>query len=255
MNFGNMNAFNKAHNYNEVNTYGYATHKGVAGKSILLLGITFITVVLMIGYILQYGSLSLFTYLGANIATIVLTIIMSVSPRKAKFLSVPYAICEGLSIGTLVALVELAFPGYGIGYAGTALVVTIGIFFVCMVLYSIGIVKVGRGFYSFMICISIGLIFLSLVFTIVSIVSMFSGGINMFAYFYNTPLALLLCVLMCIIATLYVITSINHADSIVKYGSDKDMEWYAGFVIALNVIYLFLEVLRLILIIASRNRD
>ena len=55
------------------------------------------------------------------------------------------------------------------------------------------------------------------------------------------------------VATLYVIVSFDNATQIVDSGADKDYEWYASYAITLNVIYLFFEILRLILIILSNS--
>ena len=47
--------------------------------------------------------------------------------------------------------------------------------------------------------------------------------------------------------------SLDNAQVIVTAGVDKNYEWYASFGIVLNVIWLFWEVLRLVLIIFSRS--
>ena len=61
---------------------------------------------------------------------------------------------------------------------------------------------------------------------------------------------------MCIVATMYVIFSFSVADNLIEAGADKDMEWYAAYAITLNVVYLFIEILRLLLILFSRqSRD
>ena len=71
----------------------------------------------------------------------------------------------------------------------------------------------------------------------------------------STSVIILLTILPCGFASMYLIASIANADRMVKSGIDKDLEWFGAYAITLNVIYLFLEVLRLILILVSRNRD
>ena len=58
-----------------------------------------------------------------------------------------------------------------------------------------------------------------------------------------------------IISSIYVFITIQQTDDIVSSGINKVYEWYAAFGVTLSVIWLFLEVLELLLRIAIRNRD
>jgi uncharacterized YccA/Bax inhibitor family protein len=60
---------------------------------------------------------------------------------------------------------------------------------------------------------------------------------------------------MVLVASIYSVISLDSAHNIVKAGLDKNYEWYASFGIILNIIWLFYEVVRLLLIILSRSRD
>lgn len=255
MNFGNNFAFKQAENNYDGQVSNVATVEGIGKKTLLLLFITLITSLLMIGTILKNGFLPVFLYPIAIIFTTVVQIIMCFSPKKAKSLSIPYAISEGLTIGVICGVLEIALPDQGLVIASMALVITICVFIVGMILYTKGYITVGRKFYTFLICASIGISVAFLVMFITSMVSLFVGGTSFFAMFYSSPLYILLSVFMCLIASLYLIASLANADRMVKYGADVDMEWFGAYCITLNVIYLFLEVLRLILILVSRNRD
>ncbi len=255
MNFGNNFAFKQAEKCYEGDINNVATVEGIGKKTLLLLSITLITSLLMISIILRNGFLPLFLYPIAVIFTVVVQIIMCFSPRKAKSLSIPYAISEGLTIGVLCGILEVALPNQGLLIAGFALVITICVFIVGLILYTKGYIKVGRRFYTFLICASIGTFVAFILMFIMSLVTLFTGGPSLFEMFYSSPLYLLVSVFMCLIAALYLIASIANADRLVKYGVEKDLEWFGAYAITLNVIYLFLEVLRLILILVARNRD
>lgn len=255
MNFGNNFAFKQAEKCYDVNMSDTATVEGIGKKTLLLLFITLITSLFMIGIILKNGFLPIILYPIAVIFTFVVQIIMCFSPRKAKSLSIPYAISEGLTIGVLCGVLEIALPNQGLVIASLALVITICVFIVGLILYTKGYIKVGRRFYTFLICALIGTSVAFLVMFITSMISMFIGGTNLFAMLYTSPLYILLSVFMCLIAALYLIASIANADRLVQSGADSDMEWFGAYAITLNVIYLFLEVLRLILLLVARNRD
>lgn len=255
MRFGDNFAFKQANKYCDQYTDNVATVEGVGKKTILLLSITTLVSLIMIGMILNLGYLPIFLYPVSVIFTFVVQIIMCFSPRKAKALSIPYAISEGLTIGVLCGLLEVALPKQGLAIAGSALIITLSVFIVGLILYARGFINVGRRFYTFLICTSVGLGIGCIFMLIISVISIFTGGIGFFEMYYTSPLAILISVLLCVIASLYLIASIANADNMIKYGADKDLEWFAAYAITLNVIYLFLEVLRLILRIVARNRD
>ena len=79
--------------------------------------------------------------------------------------------------------------------------------------------------------------------------------VNLYSLFYMSGLGLVCSIVMCIIASMYVIVSLSNADEMIEAGASKVYEWFAAYAITLNVIYLFIEVLRLLLIIVSRSRE
>ena len=244
---------NQETSYTDIN-YETATYKGIGFKSCLLLGITFLVTLFMIGWVLTMRRLPVAIYVISFITTIVLQLIVIFKPTKAKTLSIPYAAAEGLILGCLCGLLEVALPGEGLTIAGSALSITLAIFLGALILYSTGIIKVSGKFLGFFIILIMGVGIFIVSLSILSLIFRLSSGISLIGLFYNSDLAMILCVIMCIVASFYVIMSLNEADNFVQGGYDKSYEWYAAFAILINVIYLFLEVLRLLLIIAARNK-
>ncbi len=255
MGFGHNYAFKSAERFYEELYDEKATVKGISLKTLLLLAITLITSLICIGNILIKGYFPIGLYPVSIIFTTVVQIIMCFNPRAAKSLAIPYAVSEGLTVGVLCGLLEVVLPGEGLAIAGCALVITISVFIVGLILYSRGFIQVGRRFYAFLICASLGVCISALFISILSIITWFTSGLSLYSMFYSSPIAILVSVAMCILASMYLIASIANADTMVKYGMGKTMEWYGAYAITVNIIYLFLEVLRLILLIVSRNRD
>ena len=54
---------------------------------------------------------------------------------------------------------------------------------------------------------------------------------------------------------MYVLSSLSLADNLIQSGVEKTMEWYASYAITLNVIYLFIEILRLIILLIGRRNN
>ncbi|MDD4244431.1 MAG: Bax inhibitor-1/YccA family protein [Bacilli bacterium] len=86
------------------------------------------------------------------------------------------------------------------------------------------------------------------------IAGLFDSQIYEIFYGATSYIALLISIIMVIISSLYVVISLDNANMIVDAGMDKTFEWYAAFGILLNIIWLYYEVLRLLIILMSRDR-
>lgn len=253
MKFGSNFAFNRI----QSQIYDYeesATREGVGIKTIVLLTTALVTALVFINFIIRMETIPVFLYIIAGISTFVLQLIMAFSPTSAKKLSIPYAISEGLVIGCLCGLLELALPNMGLQLAGIALLITLSIFVGAAFLYYKGYIEVNHKFRSFLYTILVGSLVFSLGFGILALVTYFTNGTNLYYFFYNSWIGIALSAFMCVMAAMYVVYSFDIAEGVIAAGANKDMEWYASYAITLNVIYLFIEVLRLVLIVASKVR-
>lgn len=246
--FGSNTVFSRAQEYTTEDTLQQASAIGVAIKTVLLIGITFLSAIIGIYIIGPIGILEL--YIPIVIIDFILLIVMSFSARSCKYLSIPYAILEGLMIGAITGILEIAWSGVGISIAGTAFIVTIIIFLVASLLYISGAIKVTNKFRKVMFVALLSLLVSGL---FLGLVSVFSPSVR--AFFNYGPVAIVISIIYVIIASIYVVISLDNAYEIVDSGLDKNYEWYAAFGVLINVIWLFYEVLRLIIIIADSRRD
>lgn len=242
--------------FRRVTEYGCATPAtmtGVAKKSVIMLIMALLSALICIKFVGPLGTTSLgiifFGYLISPFLTFILSMIMSFSPIAAKTLAIPYSILEGISIGSLAGLLTAVLGETGGLIVGLAFVVTLSFFLGAAVLYCTGIVKVGSGLRRFAFVSILGLLISSLM---ISIVGLFNSQIINFFY-YDSNFALIIAIVYVIIAAVYSLISLDNAKRIVDAGIDQNYEWYAAFGIVLNVIWLFWEILRLILIIFSRS--
>ena len=254
MRFGNNAVFRRMSNDEYLSTNEQASMKGVTLKTIILLLSSILTAVLCMVLVQPLdtvsGGIIIFGYLITPIITLILSFVISFNPLAAKILSIPYCILQGISIGTLTGLLT-AFLGVEGGLmVGLAFVITLTFFLAATILYSTNIVKVGRKFRNFLFVSLSGIILTSFV---VFIVSLFVPAVGSLFYG-NTSIALLYSIFCVIIAGLYSFVTLDNAYKLVSMGLAKDVEWYAAFGIVVNVIWLFYEVLRLVMILSSRNR-
>lgn len=245
---GNNVVFTRAQNLERVSGQ-IATIQGVGSKTILLILITFISALATM-FIL--GPLKILSaYFLIWIITFVLLIIMSFNPRAARVLAIPYAVLEGMTVGAISGVVAIAIPEAGLLLPGLALAITMAIFLSASVLYTTGVIRVSGFFRRFMYTLLLGVIITSLV---VMIAGLFDSQIYEIFYGATSYIALLISIIMVIISSLYVVISLDNANMIVDAGMDKTFEWYAAFGILLNIIWLYYEVLRLLIILMSRDR-
>ena len=245
---GNNVVFTRAQNLERVSGQ-IATIQGVGSKTILLILITFISALATM-FIL--GPLQILSaYFLIWIITFVLLIIMSFNPRAARVLAIPYAVLEGMTVGAISGVVAIAIPEADLLLPGLALAITMAIFLSASVLYTTGVIRVSGFFRRFMYTLLLGVIITSLV---VMIAGLFDSQIYEIFYGATSYIALLISIIMVIISSLYVVISLDNANMIVDAGMDKTFEWYAAFGILLNIIWLYYEVLRLLIILMSRDR-
>ena len=250
-NFGNNYAFKHA-NEQDVSYVSteVATKQGIGIKTILLLFITLVSAITMMVNVYRLDNLGLGLYGIVFFVNFILQLIICFVPSTTKVLSIPYAICEGLLIGVLVGLLEYVLPGFGYQIASLALVMTVAIFFAASILYTTGVIKVTNKLRTFLFVSLLGMLLGSLV---IGIMSIFSPGIALF--FDSFEISLVVSVIFIVLAGIYVTMSLDNANRIAEGGFSKEYEWYAAYGILINIVWLFLEVFRLLLILASQNRD
>lgn len=253
--FGDNVVFSRAQNLERVSGQ-VATIQGVGSKTILLVLITLISALATMFILGSRQVLS--AYFIIWIITFVLLMIMSFNPTAARVLAIPYAILEGMTVGAISGVVAIAIPDAGLLIPnadllipGLALSITMTIFLGASVLYATGVIRVSGFFRRFMYTLLLGVVITSLV---VMIAGFFDSQIYELFYGVNSGIALLISIIMVIISSLYVVISLDNATMIVDAGMDKTFEWYAAFGILLNIIWLYYEVLRLLIILSQRDR-
>jgi uncharacterized YccA/Bax inhibitor family protein len=155
-----------------------------------------------------------------------------------------YALLEGLVLGGISAMTELRYPGIAI----QAVSITFGTLFVLLLAYSSRIIKVTEKFRLGVIAATGGIMvfyllqmvlgFFGIRFTTVNGSGMIGIGISLF---------------ICAIAALNLVLDFDFIERGVNYGAPKYMEWYGAFGIMVTLIWLYLEVLRLLSKTRSRN--
>ena len=155
-----------------------------------------------------------------------------------------YALLEGLALGGLSALFELRYPGIAIQAVG----LTFGTLFVMLFLYSTRIIQVTQKFRIGVIAATGGI----MVFYLAEMVLGFFG-VHFATVNGSGTIGIVFSLFVVAIAALNLVLDFDFIEQGVSYGAPKYMEWYGAFGIMVTLVWLYLEILRLLSKMRSRN--
>ncbi len=168
-----------------------------------------------------------------------ITCLVTVFKKEWSPLSAPiYALFEGLVLGGISALFEKSYPGIAV----ESVALTFGVLFVLLLAYKTGLIRATRGFVLGIVCAT-GAI--ALVYAASMFIRLFGFGGMSFLYA-STPLGIGISVFVVIIAALNLILDFDMIERGASMGAPKYMEWYGAFALMVTLIWLYMEILRLL---------
>ncbi len=188
------------------------------------------------------GSIQAFILVGA-IVGLILALIITFKPNLAGYLAIPYALAEGLAIGSISAFFEFSYPGIVLQASAS----TFAVFFVMLILYYKRIIVPTQKFKA---VVSGALIAIMLVYLVNFIMGFWGSGISIIAS--NSALGIAFSAIVCIVAALLLICDFETIEKAAARRAPKYMAWYGAFALMVTLIWLYLEILRLISKLRSR---
>ncbi len=155
-----------------------------------------------------------------------------------------YALLEGLFIGGFSAMMEQRFPGIALQAVG----LTFGTLASLLVAYRSGLIRVTENFKLGVVAATGGIALLY----IVDIAMGFFGHSVSFIH-QSGMLGIGFSVVVVIIAALNLVLDFDFIERGVEQGAPKYMEWFAAFGLMVTLVWLYLEILRLLSKLNSRN--
>jgi uncharacterized YccA/Bax inhibitor family protein len=178
--------------------------------------------------------------IGGFIIAIVTVFKRSIAPVTAPV----YAVLEGLFLGGISAFVEYQYPGIVIN----AVALTFGILFALLIAYRSGLIKPTENFKLGVFAATGGVAIFYLVSFVLGLFGMPIG------YLHNSSLLSIgISVVIVIIAALNLVLDFDFIEHGAASSAPKYMEWYAAFGLIVTLVWLYLEILRLLSKLASRN--
>lgn len=213
------------------------TIQGTANRTIILLLALLVTAYYTWNQYFNGFGVSGILMVGL-ITGFVLALITIFVPKVAPYTSIPYALAEGLVLGGISATYEHLYSGITL----QAAMLTFGVLLIMLVAYKTRLIKVTKKFRLGVICAT-GAIFLAYLATF--ILNFF--GLGDVLYLHNSgPIGILISVGIVIVAALNLVLDFDFIEKGAKRNSPKYMEWYGAFSLMVTLVWLYLEILRLI---------
>ena len=181
----------------------------------------------------------------AVIGAFVFAMVLSFSKRVKPWAAIAYAALEGIALGVLSHYYEALYPGI----VSQALIGTIGAFVGILFAYKTKRIRVTEKFNRMMGAALIGYMVIGLASFIASMFGMNQG----FGFYKpHSSLALLLCVAGVGLATFFLVVDFDQIEKMIAAGAPHEEAWRAGFGLMVTIVWLYMEVLRLLSILRDR---
>ncbi len=215
------------------------TVQGTINKSFLMLVVLLASALWPWSQYLSTGEASAVStsVLIGTLGGFVLALVISFKATLAPYLSLPYAALEGLAIGGISALLERRYPGIAIQAVG----LTFGVLAVLLVAYRAGLIRATQRFRAIVVGATGAIALLYLVSIVLSLFHITVPVLND-----SSPLGIILSLVIVAVAALNLVLDFDLIESGAAQGAPRYMEWYASFGLLVTLVWLYLEILRLL---------
>jgi len=241
-----MRTANPALNKNSFQNYHGAeamTIEGTVNKTFLLLALLIASALLVwfnIEILMPYINIVM---IGSIVLGLVVALITIFKKTWAPVTAPIYALIEGVVLGALSILFEQLYPGI----VFQAILLTFGVFFVLLVAYRTETLRATKKFRMGVIAAT-GAVMLVYV---VSLIGSFFG-FQIPLIHESGPVGIAFSAIVVVIAALNLILDFDFIEKGAEQGAPKYMEFYAGFGLLVTLIWLYIEILRLLAKLRSR---
>lgn len=201
--------------------------------------------VLAVGFVYSWFNIpySGGVMIAVSIATLVLALITTFNPKICQFTGIFYAGLEGLFLGSISQFFERAVGG---GIVIPAILLTLVCVIVTLAIYGRNpniADKTRKG-------VMIGLVTVLLTSLLGIVLSFFNIYLPIYS---NGIIGIVFSLAVVLLATLSLMQDYDYILKASRMGAPKYMEWYGAFGLMVTLVWLYVEILRLLTKIASRD--
>lgn len=176
-------------------------------------------------------------------------IVLVFKKEWAPYLAPLYALLEGLFVGAISSMYNDAFAERAPNLIMNAVGLTFGVAIAIYLLYSFRIIKATEKFKSVIITATVGI---AIFYVLVMVLRMF-GYDHMPFLHEGSTFGILFSLFVVSIAALNLILDFDMIEKGAEMGAPKYMEWYGAFGLLVTIVWLYLEILRLLSKISGRK--
>ncbi|MCE5173115.1 Bax inhibitor-1/YccA family protein [Paenibacillus profundus] len=216
---------------------------GTVNKAFMTLAL--LVAAAIVSWTMYFNGYSVVSYAyGGAIVGFILALIISFKPTAAPYLVPIYAIAEGLFLGALSANFESLY--YGITMQAALL--TMCVFIGMLVAYKTGMIKATENFKLGVFAATAGI---ALVYLLSFVLGFF--GVTVPYLHENSLIGIGISVVIVIIAALNFVLDFDFIENGAQQGAPKYMEWYGAFGLMVTLVWLYIEIIRLLAKLRSRD--
>ena len=182
-----------------------------------------------------YTDLAMMLTAGGGIVAFILGLIVSFT--RNKYLVPVYAVSEGLFLGGISATFEASYPGI----VSQAVAGTFAALFSMLILYRANVIRCTDKFRSVIFISTLSIAGIYLINFIGSFFHMQVPLINS-----SSTMGLAVSAVICVIAALNLIIDFDFIERGAQNYLPKDFEWFGAFGLMVTLVWLYLEILRLL---------
>lgn len=224
----------------EVQQAEVMTVNGTLNKTLILFALLVASSAFVWSLFVTGNALALPLMLGGLVGALIVGVVTAFRPQSAKITAPIYAVLEGLFVGGISAIMASTYNGI----VGQAVVATFAVCALMFGIYRSGLIKVTEKLKFGVIAATgaIGLVYL------VSNVMLLVFHNPALAHFFwgNSPLSIGVSVLITGVAAFNLLLDFDVIEQGVARRAPKFMEWYAGYGLMVTIVWLYLELLRLL---------
>jgi len=193
---------------------------------------------------------------AASLSTFFMGMVISFRPKSAPVLAPIYAILQGALLGIVSGTFAYAYEGI----VGQAVFTTLAVFLAVYVGYATGLLRATGTFVRIILTAMLGCLMFSLLAWIFSLFSLLAWIFSLFSlttpviYSYGNA-GIIFGFLVVLVAALSLVLDFDFIDSAAKQNYPKYFEWYGAFGLMVGLIWLYMEILRLLARLAARSQS
>ncbi|MBK1876757.1 Bax inhibitor-1/YccA family protein [Pelagicoccus mobilis] len=181
--------------------------------------------------------------IGGSIGGFIIAMITVFKKTVAPYTAPLYAVVEGLVLGVISAFFEMQYPGI----VFQAVLLTFGVLFALLFAYKTGVIKATENFKLGVAAATGGIFF-------VYLLSMILGffGVSIPLIHESGVIGIGFSLFVVVIAALNLVLDFDFIENGAARGAPKYLEWYAAFGLLVTLVWLYIELLRLLSKLRSR---